>query len=452
MPIHPKRIKISLNKTNPDKLTPPRLKEQLTDVGLQCEDTATDKLQSYITDVRDRLPIGRNQTFLITKSGTQQYANLAEVASETGNWSPSGTALGYAADLETVVYEPNFDYLQQNKPSFGGIKSDPTPTTKRVDTIEAVKTLFVEIGINASSALIKGLDKDAMEAVLTNAIAPLNDPDLADYNPPADSRVIFLVENYNTDTGEADGIGVLAITWQILIVNYRHKDKHGGTEHDTTITLHARSVMYDNTDTLAADLAFIKAHQKDKAYHALLATHIKNNAFVVKAIPPKPTDIVIYGSLPPANADTFNHSLPTAQKDDHIDVQVFYAPDLNRIGCLDNTKSNASSIYSKSVTSGFTFTATQSISITVTTEVNIEFVKLSDSVTYGVTFSEQWNKSITETVEYNVPAGKRAFLYQGYMLTATLRFTPSDYSYRYVTGSTGKFLTNITATSTDPIN
>src|SRR4029450_2933979 len=97
--------------------------------------------------------------------------------------------------------------------------------TGRYDTIDAVKTMFATVATDASATLIKGLDKSSIESVLSNAIAPLNDANAKNYNPGPDSRVIFLVENYNPSTQEADGIGVLSVWWDLTITDYKEKDK-----------------------------------------------------------------------------------------------------------------------------------------------------------------------------------------------------------------------------------
>ena len=52
------------------------------------------------------------------------------------------------------------------------------------------RAVFANVGTDASATLVKGLDKESIESVLTNAIAPLSDPNASNYDV-SDSRVIF---------------------------------------------------------------------------------------------------------------------------------------------------------------------------------------------------------------------------------------------------------------------
>ncbi len=162
------------------------------------------------------------------------------------------------------------------------------------------------------------------------------------------------------------------------------------------------------------------------------------------SIPVHP-QIQIFTDRPAADAATFGKSLIIDSNTDYVDVCVLYGADLKNVGALDNTASEASSSYSKSVTTGFTFSSTQKIDITATVGVNVEIVTASVSVSVGISFTETWNKSQTVTLAVNAPAGAKAFIYQGYLMASVLRFNASDGSYQYQ--SNGKFLTEALTTS-----
>lgn len=166
-------------------------------------------------------------------------------------------------------------------------------------------------------------------------------------------------------------------------------------------------------------------------------------------IPPKPVHVQIFETLPPANADTFSKALPTAATADHLQAIVLYAPDLQAIGSIDNTTSEATTTYSRSVTSGFTFSTTQTLSVQASAEVTIEVVKASLTVGFSISFTEQWSTSKTTTIGFSVPPGQKAFTYQGYLLSAIINFDASSGTYSY--GSTARFVTDILATSNVPL-
>jgi len=445
MPIPAKKMKINLTKTAPTELTVENLQKQLNNIGLSCKLASKLNLKEYITTVKSELPEGAIQTFgingpakstdgsLCFKSEfdavNRTYLGLEESA--VGNWKPDASGIGYSDSLEYIQFSSHFDYLMKNRPSFTGVKLDQPAYKKKYNTVDGIKSLFVKVGKNASASLIKGLDKDSIEAVLSNAIAPLAKSQVKDYDE-SDNRVIFLVDNYNPSTQEADGIGVLTINWRLQIKDYKEKKKN--LKHDTNLKIHVRSVVYSSLAALYTDIEFVKSH-------------LKTNMFML-AIPSKNT-VEIFDALPPACADTFHKSLPTVTKHDHVDVIVLYSPDLDNIGCLDNSNSDGESSYSKSVTSGFTFTSSQTLSGEIYFEASAEVVKAGIKVGFSITFTEQWNSSTTETMSFSVPAGKKAFTYQGYLYAATLRFDAESGNYKYV--DYGKFMSNILMTSKVPL-
>ena len=428
---------MSLTKADPTPLTVDALKKQLTDIGLTCPDSAKDKLEEYIREVKGQLPAGAVETYRILKPADDADAAIPGLATQlaeasVGNWEPDDTGFGYGPVLEFIQYPTHFDWLYANRPGFTGIKNDPPTYTGRYDTVDAVKQMFATVATDASATLVKGLDKSSLESVLSNAIAPLNDNNATNYNPGPDSRVIFLVENYNPSTEEADGIGVLTVSWELTIKDYKEKKKN--PQHDTTLTVHCRSVLYSTVEAMNAD-------------YLAAETHFKENAFL--AIPRPSTKVKIFDARPPADADTFKQSLPKIATENELQVIVLYAPNLQNVGCIDNTNSDTTTDYSKSVTSGFTFSTTQTLSVEASFEASAEVVKAGLTVGFSISFTEQWSKETTETMSFSVPPGKKAFTYQGYLMAQILSFDADTGRYTYK--DTARFVTNILASSPVPL-
>ncbi len=166
-------------------------------------------------------------------------------------------------------------------------------------------------------------------------------------------------------------------------------------------------------------------------------------------IPPKPVSVRIFTALPPADADTFSKALPIVATTDLLQALVLYAPDLENIGSIDNTTSEATTTYSESVTSGFTFSTTQTVTIQASAEATIEVVKASLTIGFSISFTETWSTTKTTAFSFSVPPGKKAFTYRGYLRTAVINFNASTGAYSY--GPTGRFLSPILATSGEPL-
>jgi hypothetical protein len=441
MPIPRKKIAISLNQATPTALTVDALKKQLTDIGLTCAAADESRLSSYITNVQAQLPVGAIQAYAIFKPSAQPAANAFGLVSNletssTGNWEPDDTGLGYGTNLEYIQYAAHFDWLKTNRPSFMGIEDNPPQYYGKYDTVEAVKQLFVSVGTDASATLVKGIDKRAIESVLSNAIAPLSDPNASNYDV-SKSRVIFLVENYNPQTQEADAVGVLTIEWHLKVKDYKEKKKN--PQHETWLTVKSRSVLYSSLDSMNADYMAAYTHFKQNSFAGLTANAI-----------PKVSKVTIFNSLPPATADTFRQSLPKKSTSNFLDVIVLYAPNLQNVGSIDNTNSDTTTTYSSSVTSGFTFSTSQTISAEAYFEASAEVVKAGFKVGLSIAFTEQWSSSQTTEFSFSVPGGKKAFTYQGYLMSRVLRFDASTGNYNYLS-EVGRFVTNILSTSDVPL-
>ncbi|OSQ36757.1 hypothetical protein [Thalassospira mesophila] len=283
MPFGPgAKIKVgTLNKATPTPFDNASLKKSLENIGLSCAQINDQNLSTYITNVKSQLPDGAIQSMAIKAPHTSPLnANrLKAVApvtlftaatavpkmtsAATGNWSipDNNDAEGYGPNLEIIQYQDHFNWLFDNKSSngFTGVKNSPPATSGNYPNAEAIQKLFVQVGLTASSTLVKGLDKPTMTATLSNVIQPLNDSNISNYDV-SDSRVIDLVDNYDPKTGMADGIGVLTVSWHLTIEDYKRKTKDGGDTHATYLKMNAWSVLYTDPGVLCQQYSSVLQH------------------------------------------------------------------------------------------------------------------------------------------------------------------------------------------------
>ncbi len=432
-----KRINISLLPSTPSTLTVDSLKNQLTSIGLTCPQADEKKLPGYITEVKSRLPGGSVQSFQILEkdpnaNDQELAAQLAATGSplvkaSNGNWVPDSTAIGYAPTLEYIQYEDHFDWLKANRPSFTGVKSVPSISKGKYQTISAVKDLFVKVGATASAALVKGLDKDTIESIMSNAIRPI--AETTQNLDQKGSRVIFLVEDYDPATRDAAGIGVLTVCWHLIIKDYKEKKKL--PLHETTLTINAWSVLYSDVNVMQADYLAAVSHFKNPPANDLCFAELGNG------IPAKDT-VKIFDKRPEANLETFVNSVPVLSETESADVLVMFAPSLELIGTMDNSGSQATSQLSVKVSRGFTFTMEQSLTLGASLkgvakwenpfELGIE-IALNLSLT--LSFTESWNTTQEKAISFTCPPGVKTFVYQGVLQTQILRFDAKTGTYSY---------------------
>lgn len=435
MPIPIRKFPIKLKKTEPSKLTPEDLQLQLVNIGLDCKYTTIPKLRGFIEEVDKELPQGKVESFGILKPAEKKKNRIAGYLedwekSSNASWEPENSQ--FNSKLMYIQTKDHFDWLKANRPGFTGITADSS-FEGLLDTVAAVKNQFADTAITASSAVVKGLDKVTLHSILSDSLGKIDDKSAQNYDK-SDSRVIFLLYDYNPSTEEAAGVGVLTVEWTLKIENYKEKKKE--PQHKTSLKVDARSVLYTTVETLDEDYNAVKA---------------QFGAFHISGIPIKKS-IKIYDKQPPANEDTFQNSLKTTAKATYMDALVLFSPDLQLIGTVDNNDSEVTTSYTKSVTTGFTFSSTQSFGIEAGFEAGIVLVKGSLKVSFSISFTEQYSKQSTESVNFSVPAGKKAFLYQGTLRSRILRYDPSapnGGSYTYM--GLSSFLSEIFATNNKPV-
>ncbi|MCI5208139.1 MAG: hypothetical protein D3910_04980 [Candidatus Electrothrix sp. ATG2] len=166
--------------------------------------------------------------------------------------------------------------------------------------------------------------------------------------------------------------------------------------------------------------------------------------------PPPSHELKIFDSLPPTTEETFNAGIPAVDTEQEDCAIILYSPNLQIIASLDNTNSEVTSTYETSVTHGFTFSTTQSLSITEEFGVNIEVVTEKTSITFALSFTEQWNTSTTKSMTFSCPPGKMAFVYQGTLVSRILSLNSETGQYSWKAAA-GKALTQVLVTSEKPI-
>lgn len=436
-------IPIHLEPDTPSKVTAEELKKELNDIGLYCKDTRVEKLRQYIAETLDQFPDGTLQGFGVyryqppaleeffqkgftSKPVSELFQSIDDIHS---NWKPTSIEK-HMVKLSAIAVPEHFDYLKEHYLGFAGSKSQEHYEQKD-STVDAIKTLFVKTALNISSALIENLDKNQMEAAFTKIISPV-DPGNIDYDSDVQNRNVYLVKDYSNDV--CQGFGVLNVEYHLVINNYKEK-KSLHTRYTLDVTV--RASLYADDSELDAEMEYLK-------------TIFKNTMFFGRNSAVSP-EVKIYDVLPLADEDTFIHSLPLEQtQNDIISCMVLYGPELENIGCIDNTDSDGQAQYSKTTTSGFTFTFGQKIAAGFKYEAGIVFTKAEFNIGFEISFTEQWNKSQSETVTFTVPKQTKAYLYQGYLQCARLEYNVKTFKYSY--HETGRFLSNIIKTTPKPID
>lgn len=445
IPIPKIKLEYPLATDDPTLITAEALQKELYAIGLNCGYTRIDRLETYIKETIATLPDGTLEGYKIfntnageikdyLKSGglRKSFSDVVTDTSIHANWQPQDMC-PYRTELAVIAFPEHFDYLRNNYINFASSIKDINTYEGDESTVNTIKKLFVEIALNMSSVSVKGLNKELMEAALTNIIAPVPE-DVSDYDSGIQNRTIFIVDGYDEKNNECNAVGFINVEYKLFIVQYKEKKENPHPHYKLDITIRAN--FYNDINELLAEYDYVLAAFKDKLF-------FKNSI-------PFSTEITVYDEKPPAIKDTFIHSMPLAQEQsDKIRAIVLYTPDLENIGCINNDGSNCSASYSKSTTSGFTFSTTQKIGVNAKFDASIIVAKAELSVNFEISFTEQWNESQTETISYTVPANSKAFLYQGYICCSILEFDVKTMTYSYK--DEGRFLTNVIASSPTPI-
>lgn len=323
-----RKMHIQLAKANPSKLTVEELKKQLNGMGLMCSHTSIEALTLYKSEVMRTLPSSQLQACEIAKpsNGFSEAAflngrlgdsdepyidgamQLEDAA--TGEWMWDVSGAGYQKELETIQIPAHFDYLMKCRPGFSGQKKT-VETKKQLTSVDAIKGLFIETAEAASTTLGKPINKDSIEAFYSNVISPLNESDVSKDYSSSDSRVLILTLNC-VDGESCDGVGVINVSWDISIKNYKRKTKKGGDYHDTSISILCRGMFYSDPDVLISDYEIVKNAFK--------------NAQCLMNYPKRPVPVPVFQELPKACQDTFIKGIPSEITENYVDSIILHTP------------------------------------------------------------------------------------------------------------------------------
>ncbi|MTJ81251.1 MAG: hypothetical protein F8N37_09560 [Telmatospirillum sp.] len=168
------------------------------------------------------------------------------------------------------------------------------------------------------------------------------------------------------------------------------------------------------------------------------------------AIPPPKASLTIFPSMPTETQDTFSKGVQALGTNGQQISLILFSPNLQLVASMDNSNSDATCSYQVSVSTGFTFSSTQSFSISETAGVSIEVVTVETTITYALSFTEQWNTTRTETMTFDCPAGKKAFVYQGTLMSRQLGFNTQTGKFAWTTPA-ATALTELLVTSRTPV-
>lgn len=140
-------------------------------------------------------------------------------------------------------------------------------------------------------------------------------------------------------------------------------------------------------------------------------------------------EVKIFDKLPTADETAFEAGVLLVSTAHATSRIILYAPGLKSLGAIDNSNSDASATWSRSVSTGFRFGTTYTISAEVAVEVNGVFAKGTFKVSSSLSLTAEWSKVVTETISFQVPAGGKALAYQGFLRSAVLQYSNSTYTY-----------------------
>lgn len=338
LPIQKKGVSIECTAGTPAQLTKEMVSDKLHNIGLNCEYTTPDAAGKLMNEVCGALEKGRNQSFCILENpdtnalllciaGRNQRLTLesfrkcsdSEIAA---SWTPASTALGYASELTGVIHEASYGWLKQHFIDFAGHEIGPTSRTQRDTTVEAIKDFFGTTLATLAASIVGNLDVNDMKAVCTRMLPPV--PEQKDTYRDRNSFLIYLLDNYRPEEGEADGIGVIALDWELTVENY-NKNKKQCPKHDSIVTLSTRSAVYDDVKVLEKHFQAV-----NQITDGLRKMHrLKQNR-----------QMKIYSELPPLTEELLTEGIPLASTENTAKSLILYCTEEKQIKQFDNTDSD----------------------------------------------------------------------------------------------------------------
>lgn len=452
-----KNISIKLKKAEPSGYPIAVLKDQMTKLGLTCSETSPEKLKEYKAEILKDFPKGKRQVYYISKGNAKTEPDIRKVSAEAGgklnevqilqrfglmgqkvngSWTIDDDAAGYRTELCRIVYAPNFDKLLEKHPGeFSGSKQSKKKVINE-PTGNAIKDAFKTIAISVCETVMSGIALEDLETIVSCIIGDNTSENPKDYEQ--DSVLYsYLVNGYDGEES-ATAVGVLAVSYKIHIKDYKDKsDNKEGRHNDAEIEATARFISYSDIDIMERDLGYLDNDKKG------------NNPMEEIPVPGK--KIVVYTERPNADKNVFHTGVPIVAPGAYADSMIFFCPDFENVGYIDNKDSDVTTTYSRSVTVGFSHASEYTISSEISMELSCDIVKYGVKMGVSMSMTEEWNQSQEETISYEVGAGKEAYLYQGKLKSIILRYDPAKNSFEYLEDSLNTFSTTSVKTTTSPI-
>ncbi len=470
MPVR-RNMHIKLKQAVPSGYPTEKLKSQLSAVGLNCEETSEERLKEYKEEVLRDFPEGNRQAFYIAKGTPKRslfYANMTGVDGKkrndvdylkalgieeeevNGSWIIDDDAGGYRGNLCYISYAPHFDYLRDNfKGIFpgsyaGGNKEINEPTGA------AIRDSFKTIAMTACATVKSGLQKPDLETIVSTILGDNTSENPKDYVQD-DVLYTYLVNGYDPETETAISAGVLALKYSIWIKDYEDKSDHkDGRYNDAIIQAEARFVSYSKEEDIKRDVENLAGFQ-NRITDMEVFQGMDEEDGMLEAIPIVKKKVTVYTNQPPANGKTFKTGMPLAGVGDYAETMIFFCPDFENVGYIDNLQSGVTTTYSRSVTVGFENTAGLSISAEISMEMDFVIAKYGVKMGVNMSLTSAWNQSQTETLTFEVGPGEEAYLYQGKLRSIVLRYNPSNNMFEYINSTLNSFHSDAVKTTREPI-
>ncbi len=470
MPVR-RNMHIKLKQAVPSGYPTEKMKSQLAAVGLNCEETSEERLKQYKEEVLRDFPEGNRQTFYIAKGApkkSQVYSCMAgadgkkmndvsylkalgiEEVEVNGSWVIDDDAGGYRRDLCYISYAPHFDYLRDN---FPGIFPGSYAGEKKVinePTGAAIRDSFKTIAMTVCTTIKSGIQKADLESVVSTILGDNTSENPKDYVQD-DVLYTYLVNGYDPETETAISVGVLAVKYSIQIKDYKDKSDHkDGRYNDAIIQAEARFVSYSKEEDIKRDIENLAGFQ-NRIMDMEAPQDIDAEEEMLEAIPIVKKKVTVHTNQPPANEETFKTGMPLVGVGDYADTMIFFCPDFENVGYIDNLESSVKTTYSRSVTVGFENTAGISISAEISMEMDFVVAKYGVKMGVSMSLTSAWNQSQTETLTFEVGPGEEAYLYQGKLRSIILRYNPANNMFEYINSSLNSFHSDAVKTTREPI-
>ena len=239
--------------------------------------------------------------------------------------------------------------------------------------------------------------------------------------------------------------------YSIQIKDYKDKSDHkDGRYNDAVIQAEARFVSYSKEEDIKRDIENLAGFQ-NRIMDMEAPQDIDAEEEMLEAIPIVKKKVTVHTNQPPANEETFKTGMPLAGVGDYADTMIFFCPDFENVGYIDNLESSVKTTYSRSVTVGFENTAGISISAEISMEMDFVVAKYGVKMGVSMSLTSAWNQSQTETLTFEVGPGEEAYLYQGKLRSIILRYNPANNMFEYINSSLNSFHSDAVKTTREPI-